>query len=87
MTARHVAHGKSPEQAQLWVARSDERNADLVAAGRELADRRIGWRRELADRRIGWRRELADRRIGWSMEPADRDDAPGRQPHRSDPER
>ncbi|HET6209576.1 MAG TPA: hypothetical protein VFD94_04295, partial [Jatrophihabitans sp.] len=87
LTARHVAYGKSPEQARLWVARSDERNADLVAAGRELADRRIGWSRELADRRIGWSMEPAEGRIGCSMEAADRDDAPGRQPHRNDPER
>ncbi len=49
LIARHVAYGKSPEQAQAWVARSDERNAELVAAGRELADRRIGWSPELAD--------------------------------------
>jgi pantothenate kinase len=49
LVLRHVAYGKSPEQARAWVARSDERNAELVAAGRELADRRIGWSPELAD--------------------------------------
>jgi pantothenate kinase len=75
LTARHVAYGRSPEQAQLWVARSDERNADLVAAGRNLADRRIRWSRQ-----------PAGRRLGWSSEP-DRDDSPGRQPHRTGPER
>jgi pantothenate kinase len=48
LIARHVAYGKSPEQARAWVARSDERNAELVAAGRELADRRIGWSPELS---------------------------------------
>ncbi|HEX4726439.1 MAG TPA: nucleoside/nucleotide kinase family protein [Jatrophihabitans sp.] len=50
LIARHVGHGKSPEQARAWVARSDDRNAELVVAGRELADRRIGWSPELSGR-------------------------------------
>jgi len=49
LIARHVAYGKTAERARAWVASSDERNAQLVAAGRELADRRIGWSPELAD--------------------------------------
>ncbi|MET9604230.1 nucleoside/nucleotide kinase family protein [Streptomyces sp. NPDC006512] len=35
---RHVRHGKTPARARDWVARSDEANARLVAAGRERAD-------------------------------------------------
>ncbi|MFG2235773.1 nucleoside/nucleotide kinase family protein [Streptomyces sp. NPDC048723] len=35
---RHVRHGKDPAYAREWVARSDERNARLVAAGRHRAD-------------------------------------------------
>ncbi len=38
LVARHVAHGKTPEQARAWVQRSDEANALLVAATRERAD-------------------------------------------------
>ncbi|MEU4660004.1 nucleoside/nucleotide kinase family protein [Streptomyces sp. NPDC023723] len=38
LTARHVAFGKSPEQAAAWVRRSDEPNARLVAATRGRAD-------------------------------------------------
>jgi pantothenate kinase len=49
LIARHVAHGRSVERARAWVVSSDERNAELVAAGRGLADRRIGWSPELAD--------------------------------------
>ena len=30
---RHVAFGKTPDDAEAWVERSDERNAALVAAG------------------------------------------------------
>lgn len=40
---RHVAFGKSAEQARDWVARSDERNAELIAAGRPLADQLLDW--------------------------------------------
>ncbi|MGP3690073.1 nucleoside/nucleotide kinase family protein [Streptomyces sp. IBSNAI002] len=35
---RHVRHGKDAEHARTWVARSDEPNARLVAAGRHRAD-------------------------------------------------
>jgi len=37
LTARHVAYGKSPEQASAWARGSDERNAALICAGRDLA--------------------------------------------------
>ena len=43
LIARHVAFGKSAEQAKDWVLRSDERNARLIARDRELADRRLDW--------------------------------------------
>ncbi|MCP1121777.1 nucleoside/nucleotide kinase family protein, partial [Robbsia andropogonis] len=36
---RHVAFGKSPQQAEDWVARSDDVNAALVAATAGRADR------------------------------------------------
>ena len=39
LVARHVAFGKSPEQAEAWVTRVDDANAALVAAGRGRADR------------------------------------------------
>ncbi len=40
---RHVAFGKSAEQAREWVARSDDRNAELIEAGRPLADQLVDW--------------------------------------------
>ncbi len=43
LIARHVAYGKAPEEAERWVATSDERNAELIAAGRQLADRVLDW--------------------------------------------
>jgi pantothenate kinase len=43
LIARHVAFGKAPTEAERWVAESDERNAELIAAGRQLADRVLGW--------------------------------------------
>ena len=43
LIARHVAYGKTPEQAEDWVLNSDERNAELIAAGRERANRVLGW--------------------------------------------
>ncbi len=39
LVARHVAHGRSPEDARAWVLRSDEANARLVARGRGRATR------------------------------------------------
>ena len=38
LVARHVLHGRSPQDARAWVLRSDEANARLVAATRERAD-------------------------------------------------
>jgi len=38
LVARHVAFGKSPEDAAAWVARVDEANARLVEAARDRAD-------------------------------------------------
>ena len=38
LIARHVAFGKAPDFAREWVLRSDERNAELVAATRAHAD-------------------------------------------------
>jgi pantothenate kinase len=38
LVARHVAHGRSHEEAVRWVARSDQANAALVATTRERAD-------------------------------------------------
>jgi pantothenate kinase len=39
LVARHVEFGKSPAEAEAWVARVDEPNAALVAASRSRADR------------------------------------------------
>lgn len=39
LVARHVRHGKSPEEARAWVARVDEPNARLVQAVAARADR------------------------------------------------
>ncbi|MET7410164.1 nucleoside/nucleotide kinase family protein [Streptomyces parvulus] len=38
LVARHERFGKSPERARAWALGTDQRNADLVAAGRHLAD-------------------------------------------------
>ena len=35
---RHIQFGKTPEYARAWVMRSDERNAELVAATASAAD-------------------------------------------------
>jgi pantothenate kinase len=35
---RHVEFGKTPEEAEAWVMRSDQRNAEVVAATRDRAD-------------------------------------------------
>ena len=35
---RHIQFGKTPEYARAWVMRSDERNAELVAATAPAAD-------------------------------------------------
>jgi pantothenate kinase len=39
LVARHVEFGKSPAQADAWVARVDDANAALVAQTRGRADR------------------------------------------------
>lgn len=38
LIARHIAFGKAPEEAEAWVARSDDPNAALVAATAHRAD-------------------------------------------------
>ena len=38
LVARHVQFGKTPDEAQRWVRRSDQRNAELVAASEPEAD-------------------------------------------------
>ncbi|MDQ1739724.1 MAG: hypothetical protein QOE53_1376, partial [Pseudonocardiales bacterium] len=43
LIARHVAFGKTPAEAESWVLTTDERNAEAVAAGRDRADRVLGW--------------------------------------------
>ncbi len=39
LVARHVAHGRSPDDATAWVMRSDEANAARVKSTRHRADR------------------------------------------------
>jgi pantothenate kinase len=41
LIARHEEYGRSPEQARNWAIGSDERNAELVFATADSADRRI----------------------------------------------
>jgi pantothenate kinase len=48
LVARHIQFGKSPHDARAWVASTDQRNAELVAATVDRADRVIvngpaGW--------------------------------------------
>jgi pantothenate kinase len=38
LVARHVSFGRTIDQAREWVARSDQRNADLVASTKHRAD-------------------------------------------------
>jgi pantothenate kinase len=38
LTARHEAHGKSPEAARAWARGTDQRNAELVERTRHRAD-------------------------------------------------
>ncbi|MFC7405395.1 nucleoside/nucleotide kinase family protein [Georgenia alba] len=44
LVARHVAHGRSPAAAAEWESRSDQRNAEVVAAARDRADVLVRWR-------------------------------------------
>jgi pantothenate kinase len=41
LIARHEAYGRSPEEARHWAVGSDERNARLIYAFADGADRRI----------------------------------------------
>jgi pantothenate kinase len=41
LVARHVEYGKSPAEAEAWVARVDESNAALIASVAHLADRTV----------------------------------------------
>jgi pantothenate kinase len=41
LVARHVEFGKSPAEAEAWVRRVDDANAQLVEASRDHADRII----------------------------------------------
>jgi pantothenate kinase len=48
LVARHIEFGKTPEEARAWVAATDQRNSELVAATVGKADRVIvngaaGW--------------------------------------------
>jgi pantothenate kinase len=38
LIARHIAFGKTPDEARAWVMRSDQANAEIVAASRGRAD-------------------------------------------------
>jgi pantothenate kinase len=42
LVARHIAFGKTPAEAEAWVARSDDPNAALVAATAHRADDVVG---------------------------------------------
>jgi pantothenate kinase len=44
LVARHIEFGKTPDEARAWVATIDQRNADLVAATVDKADRVISAR-------------------------------------------
>ena len=43
LIARHVAHGRTPEQAREWVQRTDEPNAALVQGTRHRGDGIVAW--------------------------------------------
>jgi pantothenate kinase len=43
LVARHVEFGKSPAEAEAWVARVDDANASLVRASRDRADHLVTW--------------------------------------------
>ncbi len=43
LAQRHIAFGRSPQQAHDWVMRTDEPNARLVQASAHRADRRVRW--------------------------------------------
>lgn len=43
LTARHVRFGRTPEQAQAWVAQTDEPNARRIEASAHRAQRTVVW--------------------------------------------
>jgi pantothenate kinase len=43
LIARHVAFGKSPEEARQWSLGTDQRNADLIGSTRDRADLVVRW--------------------------------------------
>jgi len=43
LTARHVAYGKSPAEADDWARGTDQRNAELIAATAARADLVVRW--------------------------------------------
>jgi len=43
LTARHVAHGKSPAEADDWARGTDQHNAELIAATAARADLVVRW--------------------------------------------
>ncbi|MEO9237270.1 MAG: nucleoside/nucleotide kinase family protein, partial [Jatrophihabitantaceae bacterium] len=43
LVARHVAYGKSATDARHWAQTSDQRNSELVDAGRDRADLVLDW--------------------------------------------
>ena len=50
LIARHIEFGKDPDFAREWVMRSDQRNAELVAATRARADVLVRIASAVADR-------------------------------------
>lgn len=43
LLARHVRFGRTPAQAAEWIRLTDQPNAELIAAGRGRAGRRLRW--------------------------------------------
>lgn len=43
LIARHMAFGKSPEEARQWSLGTDQRNADLIGSTRDRADLVVRW--------------------------------------------
>ena len=50
LIARHIEFGKDPDHAREWVMRSDQRNAELVAATQSRADVLVRIASAVADR-------------------------------------
>jgi pantothenate kinase len=49
LVARHVAFGKSPAEAEAWVARVDDANAALIASTMDRANRVVVLDQDVAD--------------------------------------